>query len=90
MFNSYWEVLTFELPSMGAGVDQTWRRWIDTYRDPPDDIIDDGQGPSVLGPRYTVQARSLVVLFAVRNYDACWTADARSDIGCMSTLGKTE
>jgi glycogen operon protein len=66
MFNAYWEALTFELPSMVAGVNQTWRRWIDTYRDPPDDIIDDAHGPSVDGPSYTVHARSLVVLFAVR------------------------
>ena len=76
MFNSYWEALTFELPSIGAGLEQTWRRWIDTYRDPPDDINDEGQGPSVRGPGYTVQARSLVVLLAVRNYDACRMADA--------------
>jgi glycogen operon protein len=61
MFNAYWEPLTFELPSVGPG----WRRWIDTDRDAPDDIHV-GPGLSVGGASYAVQARSLVVLFALR------------------------
>ena len=69
MFNAYWEPLTFELPRLAPGVHGSWRRWIDTYRDAPDDIYD-GLGPSVEGPSYTVQARSLVVLFALRGADA--------------------
>jgi isoamylase len=63
MFNAYWEPLTFELPPLAPGVHECWRRWIDTYRDAPEDIADDF-GPSVEGPSYAVQARSLVVLFA--------------------------
>ena len=64
MFNAYWEPLAFELPPLTPGVHGCWRRWIDTYRDAPEDIHD-GLGPSVEGPSYTVQARSLVVLFAL-------------------------
>ena len=63
MFNAYWEPLTFELPPLTPGVHECWRRWIDTDRDAPEDIADDF-GPSVEGPAYAVQARSLVVLFA--------------------------
>jgi isoamylase len=63
MFNAYWEPLSFELPPLTPGVHECWRRWIDTSRDAPEDIADDF-GPSVEGPAYAVQARSLVVLFA--------------------------
>jgi len=62
-FNAYWEPLSFELPRPAPG-DGSWRRWIDTYRDAPEDIHD-GLGPSVETPSYTVQERSLVVLFAL-------------------------
>jgi len=79
MFNSYWEALIFELPSIGAGLDQTWRRWIDTHQDAPHDIYDWPGGPAVEGTSYTLQARSLVLLFAVRDYAACRTANARSN-----------
>ena len=65
MFNAYWEPLTFELPRLGPSVHGSWRRWIDTYRDAPDDVCD-GLGPSVEDPSYTVHARSLVVLLALR------------------------
>jgi isoamylase len=66
MFNAYWEPLSFELPPLTPGVHEGWRRWIDTYRDTPDDVIhDEPLAPSVDGPRYTVQARSVVVLFAM-------------------------
>ena len=64
MFNAYWEPLTFELPRLERGVDRTWRRWIDTYRDAPDDVCEAFPAPSVEGGTYTVQARSLVILLA--------------------------
>jgi glycogen operon protein len=63
MFNAYWEPLVFELPPMIPG-HSPWRRWIDTYRNPPDDIHEPAFGPPVQGPTYTVQPRSLVTLFA--------------------------
>ncbi len=79
MFNAYWEPLVFELPPVVSGVHGPWRRWIDTYQDAPHDIYDWPGGPTVEGTSHTLQARSLVVLFAVRDYDACRTANARSD-----------
>jgi isoamylase len=66
MFNAYWEPLSFEIPRPAQGVHGSWRRWIDTYRDAPDDICDEPLAPLVEGPSYTVQARSIVVLFALR------------------------
>jgi glycogen operon protein len=66
MFNAYWEALTFELPRPGSGV-HAWRRWIDTYRDAPDDVCEEALAPSVDGGRYTVQSRSLVALFALQH-----------------------
>ena len=65
MFNAYWEPLTFELPRLTPPVHEWWRRWIDTYRDAPEDIRD-GLGAVVEGSRCTVQPRSLVVLVALR------------------------
>ena len=65
MFNAYWKPLTFELPSPMHRKHECWRRWIDTSRTALDDIHDELLAPSVEGPSYTVQARSLVVLFAL-------------------------
>ena len=65
MFNAYWEPLIFELPSPAPGVGNRWRRWIDTYCNAPDDVCDEPLASPVEGPIYTVQARSLVALFAV-------------------------
>jgi glycogen operon protein len=65
MFNAYWEPLTFELPSPLPDVGGCWRRWIDTHRDAPDDVCDAPPAPPVESRSYTVQARSLVVLFAL-------------------------
>ena len=70
MFNAYWEPLVFELPSPAPGVGDRWRRWIDTYCDAPDDVCDGPLASPVEGPIYTVQARSLVVLFAWARRDA--------------------
>jgi glycogen operon protein len=66
MFNAYWEPLAFEVPPLGPGAHEPWRRWIDTARDAPDDIRDGPPAPSVEGLSYTAQPRSLVVLFALR------------------------
>jgi isoamylase len=63
MFNAYWEPLTFELPRVGPDGGDAWRRWIDTARDTPDDIADTLRAPAIDGSSYTVQARSLAVLF---------------------------
>jgi isoamylase len=74
MFNAYWEPLTFELPNPDPAVATCWRRWIDTYRDAPDDVCDTPPAPPVPTARYTVQARSLVVLLALGADETLGTA----------------
>jgi glycogen operon protein len=73
MFNAYWAPLTFELPKPGPAVGTGWRRWIDTYRDAPDDVCDSPPASSVESGSYAVQARSLVVLFALGADEALGT-----------------
>jgi isoamylase len=63
ILNAYWEALEFDLPPLDRGC--TWRRWIDTSLDSPDDIADWQASPGVPGFNYRAEARSVVVLFAV-------------------------
>jgi glycogen operon protein len=35
--NAYWEALEFEIPPLDEA-QESWRRFVDTYLDPPDDI----------------------------------------------------
>jgi isoamylase len=65
MFNAYWEPLIFELPPPVPALHKPWRRWIDTYRDAPDDVYDWRLAPSVSETTCAVEPRSLVVLFAL-------------------------
>jgi glycogen operon protein len=68
------EPLIFELANPGPGVGMCWRRWIDTSLNAPDDVCDKPPAPPVRAMSYTVQARSLAVLFA---------------LGTDETLGRT-
>ncbi len=61
ILNAYWEPLRFELPKLPA--DPPWRRWIDTARESPDDIVDWKEAPPYSDGSYLVQARSAVMLF---------------------------
>jgi glycogen operon protein len=63
IFNAYWEALDFELPILRDGT-QSWRRWIDTALDPPNEICEWGAEKPVLGTTYRAGARSVVVLIA--------------------------
>jgi len=63
MFNAYWEPLEFALPPLPNGARNPWRRWIDTFRHSPDDIVDWERAPSVPGLTYRTGPRSVVVLF---------------------------
>jgi glycogen operon protein len=45
-----------------AGGD-AWRRWIDTARASPQDIVEWATAPSLSDPTYPAAARSVVVLF---------------------------
>jgi glycogen operon protein len=63
ILNAYWEPLEFELPPLNGGTGQTWRRWIDTALDSPDDIVPWQEAPSIPSSPYRTEARSVVVLF---------------------------
>jgi len=62
ILNAYWEPLDFELPSDADGIHAPWRRWIDTFLDSPDDIVDWDAAPLVSGHRYHAEPRSVVLL----------------------------
>jgi isoamylase len=68
MINAYWEALNFDLPSMPASL-TGWRRWIDTARESPEDIVDASAAALVTEAQYQVAPRSVAVLFA-RTIDA--------------------
>jgi glycogen operon protein len=62
ILNGYWEPLNFELPKLEGG--GSWRRWIDTALDSPNDIVPWQTAPPVQGETYRAEARSVVMLFA--------------------------
>jgi isoamylase len=62
IMNAYWEPLNFELPTLSGG--RPWRRWVDTSRDTPEDIVPWCTAPSLSCKEYRVDSRSVVVLFA--------------------------
>ena len=64
IFNAYWEALDFELPAPPRGARNGWRRLIDTWLAPPDDLCTEGDAPAVTASTYTVQPRSVVLLLA--------------------------
>jgi len=55
--NAYWKALEFELPT---GV--RWKRFVDTYLEPPEDLVPEDQAPFVVGSTYKVGPRSVVIL----------------------------
>ena len=50
ILNAYWEPLEFELPAVGDGGGEPWRRWIDTSLESPQDIVPWQEAPSALRP----------------------------------------
>jgi glycogen operon protein len=60
IFNAYWEPLEFVLPP----VSDKWRRWIDTYLESPQEILDWQAAAEVPAAKYRVGPRSVVVLWA--------------------------
>jgi glycogen operon protein len=62
IMNAYWEPLDFELPTPEGN--QTWRRWIDTSLDSPNDITAWQDASTFTEGRYRVSRRSVVVLWA--------------------------
>ncbi|MCA9422370.1 MAG: glycogen debranching protein GlgX [Nitrospira sp.] len=65
ILNAYWEPLEFELPPVNHERGGTWRRWIDTALDSPNDIVPWQTAPEIPGSSYRAEARSVVVLVAL-------------------------
>jgi isoamylase len=63
MLNAFDGQLEFELPSIENG--GSWKRWIDTSLDSPDDICSWGDGINISKEKYMVQSRSIVILTAM-------------------------
>jgi isoamylase len=63
IINAYWEALEFELPPLDEA-EESWRRCVDTYLDPPNDICCWTNAQSVRGSTCLVQPRSAVLLLA--------------------------
>jgi glycogen operon protein len=63
ILNAYREPLDFALPPVGDR--GSWRRWIDTSLDSPDDIVPWDSAPSVAGHAYRTEAHSVVMLVAM-------------------------
>jgi isoamylase len=64
IFNAHREHLEFELPLIQSGNDHAWRRWIDTFQEPPDDIVSWQDAPFINGHTYRAEPQSVVVLWA--------------------------
>lgn len=62
ILNAYWEPLDFELPAPQIGA--SWRRWIDTALDSPDDIVPWQEASAVPVTTYHAWPRSVVLLYA--------------------------
>jgi isoamylase len=64
ILNAHHEHLDFDLPPVGNGGANPWRRWIDTAQETPNDIVPWDTAVPVPGLSYRTEARSVVVLFA--------------------------
>ena len=64
MVNAYREPLEFRLPPLGDLPGRCWRRWIDTSRGSPDDIVPLDEAPVYDSETYNLLPHSLVVLMA--------------------------
>jgi len=63
ILNAYWEPLEFELPP-GSEDGETWRRWIDTSLESPEDIMEWQDAPVVSEQSYRAGPRCVIVLIA--------------------------
>jgi isoamylase len=61
ILHAYWEPLDFELPALESG---TWKRWIDTSLNTPQDIVSWQEAPAIPANDYRVGARAVVLLFS--------------------------
>ena len=63
ILNAYWEPLEFELPPRTDG-NNTWRRWIDTALEPPNEIVEWQRALPVPSRTYQAGPRSVIALIA--------------------------
>lgn len=63
IMNAYREPLDFELPPVENRGKNSWRRWIDTALDSPNDIIGWQTSPPVQNLSYQAAPHSVVVLW---------------------------
>jgi glycogen operon protein len=70
IFNAYREPLDFELPQAVAGKPTSWRRWIDTFQDAPEDIVPWQE--ALTYPQYIYRAgpQSVIVLWSSLGHEA--------------------
>ena len=64
IMNAYWEPLNFELPQTRNNEAIQWHRWIDTFLEPPNDIVPWEEPQPVSGLTYPAGPRSVVVLMS--------------------------
>jgi glycogen operon protein len=64
ILNAYWEPLEFELPPVSEDSGGSWRRWIDTALDSPNDIVEWQNAPRFTGRTYRAGPRSVALLYA--------------------------
>jgi glycogen operon protein len=64
ILNAYSEPLEFELPPVSQEGGGSWRRWIDTSLDSPDDIVAWQTAPRLTGRTYRAGPRSVALLYA--------------------------
>jgi len=64
IFNAYWEALDFELPPVDNERKNPWCRWIDTYLESPNDIVEWQESIPVVDNSYHVGPRSVVLFWA--------------------------
>ena len=62
MLNAYWEPLIFELPPVHEDESRSWRRWLDTSLQAPDDICEFLNAPLVKDSNYLLRPRSIAAL----------------------------
>jgi glycogen operon protein len=63
ILNAYWQPLDFELPRLDNAAENPWRRWIDTARESPRDIVEWETAAPVPGYVYRTESRSVVMLY---------------------------
>ena len=78
-FNAYWEPLSFELPRIEGG--QSWKRWIDTSLETPQDIVPWQDALPVPDHVYRAGPRSIVVLWSNLKNGVDNPTDAPASLG---------